>query len=248
MRISAIVPCLNEMECLPRTVGWLAEQKWVDELIVVDGGSTDGTREWLDRRAGGNLRVLDAPRGRGNQLNAGARAAIGDTLVFLHADCRLPSDAGDRLKEAFASASRRVAGGCFCVRFEQERPRSLAVVAAGINLRARITRTATGDQGIFVRRTVFEKARGFRDWPLFEDVDFVTRIKQEGQFVVIPSRMTMSGRRHVKDGVFRTVFFIYALRVGFWLGVSPFVLDKWFRQADLSRSSGSASADEVKAT
>ena len=119
-------------------------------------------------------------------------------------------------------------GGCFEVRFRADRPRSLKLVAAGINVRSRLTRTATGDQAIFVRRSVFEQVGGCPDWPLFEDVDLVRRIKKVGRFVVLPSQLLVSPRRHLARGVFRTVLLIYALRVAFRLGVSPFTLKKWF--------------------
>jgi hypothetical protein len=107
-------------------------------------------------------------------------------------------------------------------------PRSLKMVAAGINFRSRLTRAATGDQAIFVRRSVFEEVGGCPDWPLFEDVDLVRRIKKVGSFAVLRSRLLVSQRRHLSRGIFRTVLLIYALRVAFWLGVSPFTLKKWF--------------------
>jgi len=224
LRCSVIVPALNERESLPHTLDALVGQCWIHEVIVADGGSTDGTREWVASRR--FVRLVDAPAGKGNQLNAGARAACGDVFLFLHADCRLPADAGAQIGSALAS--EKTAGGCFEVRFRVHRPRSLKLVAAGINFRSRLTRTATGDQAIFVRRNVFEQIGGCPDWPLFEDVDLVRRIKKVGKFVVLPSQLLVSPRRHIARGVFRTVLLIYALRVAFWLGVSPFVLKKWF--------------------
>jgi rSAM/selenodomain-associated transferase 2 len=224
MMISVIIPALNEMECLPRTVAWLAGQAWVHELIVVDGGSRDGSREWLARQPG--LRIVDSPAGKGKQLNAGAAAATGDLLLFVHADCLLPADAGVLIRQALAN--KRVVGGCFSVRFAEKKPRSLALMAAGLNFRSRLRRSATGDQGIFVRRGVFEKAGGCRDWPLFEDVELVGRIKGLGRFTVIPSPVTLSPRRYLAFGVWKTVFLIYLLRLGFWAGISPFKLKRWF--------------------
>lgn len=223
-RCSVIIPALNERESLPPTLTSLRRHTWIHEIIVADGGSTDGTREWLAARD--FARVVNAPAGKGNQLNAGARSASGDVLLFLHADCQLPRDAGERIASQLQSPD--VAGGCFEVRFSADHPRSLQMVAAGINFRSRLTHSATGDQGIFVRKTVFEQVGGCPDWPLFEDVDLVRRIKRAGRFAVLRSPLLVSPRRHLAKGVFRTVLRIYALRVAFWLGVSPFRLKKWF--------------------
>jgi rSAM/selenodomain-associated transferase 2/rSAM/selenodomain-associated transferase 1 len=224
---SLIIPTLNELEFLPSTVRMLTEHRWIHEVIVADGGSTDGTREWL--AAQNFARVVNAPAGKGNQINHGARAASGDVLLVLHADCELPPDAGERI--AFALRSPEVVGGCFEVRFNANRPRSLRFVASGINFRCRLSKAATGDQGLFVRKLIFEQVGGCPDWPLFEDVELVRRIKKAGRFAVLPSKLLVSPRRHLARGVFRTVLRIYVLRVGFWLGVSPFTLKKWFDDA-----------------
>jgi len=236
IKCSVIVPTLNERESLPETLRALAEHQWIHEVIVADGGSTDGTREWL---ASQNFaRFVESPPGKGNQINRGAQATSGDILLILHADCQLPADAGERITSALQS--QRVAGGCFEVRFNACRPRSLKIVAAGINFRCRLTKAATGDQGIFVRKKVFEQVGGCPAWPLFEDVDLVRRIKKIGRFAVLRSQMLVSPRRHLARGVFRTVLLVYALRVAFWLGVSPFTLKKWF---DDSRPSPSPVAN-----
>ena len=221
---SVIIPALNEREHLPQTLAALKSQQGIHEVIVADGGSTDGTREWL--AAQNFARVVDAPAGKGNQINSGAQAASGDVFLFLHADCQPPLDASEHI--ASTLMSQEVAGGCFEVRFTADQSRSLKMVAAGINFRSRLTQAATGDQGIFVRRRVFEKVGGCPDWPLFEDVELVRRVKKEGEFSVLRSRLLISPRRHLARGVFRTVLLIYGLRVAFWLGVSPFKLKKWF--------------------
>jgi len=221
--VSVVIPVLNERACLPATLAALENANWVHEVIVVDGGSTDGTREWLAGQA--LARVVDSPAGKGRQLNAGAKVATGDVLLFLHGDCLAPREAGPQMRKALEA---RVVGGCFCVQFPDARPLSLRLVAAGMNLRARLTHTATGDQAIFVRREVFERAGGFPDWPLFEDVELVRRAKQLGEFAVVPARVTLSPRRHLRGGVLRTVFLVYALRLGFWAGLSPSLLKRWF--------------------
>ncbi len=226
MKLSIIIPALDECDQLPATLAALTGLVPPPEILVVDGGSTDGTHEWLNRQS--CVRVIVAERGRGAQLNAGARAATGNTLLFLHADCLLPPDARDVIKRVLADHT--VAGGCFRVRFaEQRRARSLALVARGINARTWLTRTATGDQAIFVRRSVYEVLGGFAAWPLFEDVDFVRRLKHHGRFAVIPAPVTISARRWLAHGVWRTTLLMYALRLAFYAGVSPATLKRWFK-------------------
>jgi len=224
MKISVIIPALNERNHLPVTLASLTHMDLLHEVIVVDGGSTDGTREWLSQQQ--VSRVIDAERGRGAQLNAGARLATGDVLIFLHSDCLLPPDAPMHIMEALAND--RVVGGCFLIRFAEQYPRSLWLIALGINGRTLLTRTATGDQAIFVRRSAYELVGGFAAWPLFEDIDLITRIKRLGRFVVQGRTVTISGRRWVTYGVWRTTVMMYALRAGYYVGVSPFRLKRWF--------------------
>jgi len=223
-RVSVIVPVLNERECLPITLGELQKLNWIHEVIVVDGGSTDGTREWLSEQ--NFAHVVDAWHAKGAQINAGAKIATGDVLLFLHADCLLPPDADGQIQGALRATG--AVGGCFRVRFAERRPRSLRVVAAGINLRSRLTSTGTGDQAIFVCKRTFEDVGDGPDWPLFEDVELVRRIKKLGQFIVTGSAVTVSPRRYLRLGVWKTVFLIYTLRAAFWLGVPPTTLKKWF--------------------
>jgi len=227
MRISVIIPTLNEREILPETLGALAAVSDLYEIIVVDGGSDDGTREWLSHHLPANGRMMDGPRGRGNQLNTGAGVATGDIVLFLHADTRLPTNALYGIAEVLANGE--VAGGGFCVRFLEHEPWILRVVETGINLRTRLFRSPTGDQAIFARRNAFASAGGFGQWPIFEDVDFVHRLKRVGRFAIIPAQVITSARRYVSWGVVRTVLLMYALRVGFWMGISPFRLHRWFR-------------------
>jgi uncharacterized protein len=227
LKVSVILPVLNECEWLPRTIASLESQPWVHEIIAVDACSTDGTREWLVQQK--RIIVIDSARGKGLQINAGAEKAASDILLFLHADSLLPPDAGEQIQNVLRS--ERVAGGCFCVRFEEMRPWALKLVSAGINLRTRWKRSATGDQGIFVRKETFAQVGGCPDWPLFEDVELVRRIKKRGEFGVVGSPLTISPRRYLEHGIFKTACLIYALRLAFWAGVSPFRLKTWFSDA-----------------
>lgn len=224
MKFSVIIPVLNERSCLPGTIDSVRLGVPGAEIIAVDGGSTDGSREWLLQQR--DIRLVDSVRGKGPQQNAGAAGATGDALLFLHADCQVPADAASRLGAVLSGP--RVAGGGFFVRFEEQRPRSLRVLAFAMNARLRVLRRCFGDQALFVRREVFERAGGFPDWPLFEDFELVRRVKQFGEFGVIPAPVTLSARRFLKHGVWRTVLLVFLLQIGYYLGISPARLKRWF--------------------
>jgi rSAM/selenodomain-associated transferase 2 len=225
MKISVVIPALNEVEGLPRLIAGLQEMSGIAEIIVADGGSTDGTREWVLGQQG--ILLIDSPRGKGPQLNAGADRATGDVLLFLHADCQMNREAWRALQAAVAAP--QIAGGAFHIHFAEKAPALLRLVEKGINARTTISRTATGDQGIFVRRSIFSGFAGAPNWPLFEDVELVRRIKKTGRFAIVTEPLTISGRRYIENGVLQTALLIFALRLGFWLGVSPYRLKAWFK-------------------
>lgn len=230
MSVSIIVPVLDEARLLPETIAHLRSlQPPAEQVIVVDGGSTDGSREWLARNAAGpSILVLDSARGRGMQMNAAAAAASGDILLFLHADARLPADAIRRVEHMLADPA--VAGGAFTLRFAATgRSRlSMRIIGAGISARTLATRSATGDQAIFVRREAFEVLGGYRSWPLFEDVELVARLKKVGRFGIVRSPVTVSSRRYNSFGPWRTTLLMWWLRVRYWLGATPEELKRHF--------------------
>jgi rSAM/selenodomain-associated transferase 2 len=180
------------------------------EVIVVDGGSRDATRELARPLADA---VVSAPRGRGGQLNAGARAARGEALLFLHADTRLPAGALDALRAALATRE----WGRFDVEIEGRHP-LLRVVAALVNARSRLTGIATGDQAIFVRRARFDAAGGFPEIPLMEDVALSTALRRASRPACLRLRVVTSGRRWESRGVIRTILLMWWLRFLFWTG------------------------------
>ena len=253
-----VIPVLNERASLPATIAALRACRGISEIILSDGGSTDGTLPWLQAQS--DIVLVRSMRGKGPQINAGAAATFNASetagvartgtapetaiagiasasasgpsnhiLLFLHADCLISQSAVDALLAALADP--QLAGGAFYLRFAESRPRSLFFVAWGINLRARLRGSATGDQGIFVRRDVFQSIGGAPDWPLFEDVELVRRIRRVGKFTVLRTPVTVSGRRYIEHGVFRTALLIYFLRFAYWLGVPPHRLKNWFRDA-----------------
>ncbi len=224
MNVSIIIPALNERACLPSTIASARRAFSEAQIVVADGGSTDGTLEWASAQT--DVLLVRSPRGKGPQQNAGADHANGDTLLFLHADCQLPADAEHELAKALAD--ERVAGGCFFVRFAERRPISLHILSRAMNLRTAVLRRAFGDQALFIRRAVFDQTGGFPDWPLFEDYELVRRMKRVGRFAVVLSPVTLSARRFLMSGVWRTVVRVFGLQAAFYLGVSPARLERWF--------------------
>jgi rSAM/selenodomain-associated transferase 2 len=231
MKVSVVIPALNERENLPRAVAAVRAALPGAAIVVVDGGSHDGTPDWVRRSAGVRL-IVSPTRGRGPQMNAGAAAPPPecDVLVFLHADTLLPPDAGERIADALRDPG--TAGGCFAVRFAETTPASLPLTAALINLQSRVRRAATGDQAIWVRRDRWEALGGFRAWPLFEDIEFVDRLKRRfGRcaFVVLPgAAVAISARRWQEFGVARTSLWMCLLWIGYKAGISPVRLKRLF--------------------
>jgi rSAM/selenodomain-associated transferase 2 len=223
MKISVIIPVLNERVNLPAAIDSVRNAITDPEIIAVDGGSTDGSLEWLQALPA--ITVIQSVRGKGPQQNAGAAVAAGDVLLFLHADCLLPADAGVQLDSIMKE--KRIAGGCFLARWSRNTP-ALRLVSFGMNLRTMIRKTSYGDQALFIRRAVFQEVGGFPDWPLFEDTELVRRIKMRGSFKVVHSPVTMSARRFEARGLLHSTFLVYFLQIAFLLGVPPARLKKWF--------------------
>jgi len=214
--LSIVVPTLDEAAGIAATLQALGSLRARGaEVIVVDGGSRDRTAEIARPLCD---RLLTAPRGRAAQMNAGAGAAQGEVLLFLHADTRLPDDA-DRLVLAGLAASGR-AWGRFDVRIDGTHP-LLPLVAALMNLRSRASGIATGDQAIFVARTAFAAVGGYPDIALMEDIVLSRRLKRLTRPLCLRSRALTSGRRWEKHGVMRTILTMWRLRLAFWLGAKP---------------------------
>ncbi|MFO8003887.1 TIGR04283 family arsenosugar biosynthesis glycosyltransferase [Thioalkalivibrio sp.] len=223
-RLSIIIPCLNESVRLPRLLNDLAAlRKRGHEIIVVDGGSGDGT---LEQAAQGADRTLNSPAGRARQMNAGAAAARGDAFWFLHADTRVPRSvpagvlACLRAGRPWGRCRVRLSGDTLVLR----------AIAALMNLRSCLTGIATGDQGIFVTRSAFDGVGGFPEIALMEDVAISRALKSGvGRPACIRPCLVTSSRRWEQRGVWRTVLLMWRLRLAYWLGADPAELARRYR-------------------
>jgi len=221
--LSVIMPVWREAQTIQSTLNGLRGLRAQGhEVIVVDGGSDDGTAALAQPLCD---QVVDSEPGRAIQMNAGAAASSGNILLFLHADTVLPASASDHLADF--SASRR-AWGRFDVRLTGQR-RLFRVIGWFMNHRSRLTGIATGDQAIFVRRSAFDELGGFARMPLMEDVELCTRLKRLSRPFCIPDPVVTDSRRWQKHGPWRTVFLMWRIRWRYWRGESPGELAKLYR-------------------
>jgi rSAM/selenodomain-associated transferase 2 len=216
LRLSVVVPVLNEAGVLEGSLAALRPlRERGHEVLVVDGGSTDASHAVARPHAD---RVLIAPRGRAPQMALGAAAAAGEVLLFLHADTRLPAGA-DGLIAAALGGSRR--WGRFDVRLSGRRP-AFRLIERLMNLRSCLTGIATGDQAMFVQRTLYERVGGFATIPLMEDVDLSRRLRAAaGRPACVHTPVLTSSRRWETRGVLRTVLLMWRLRLAYFLGADP---------------------------
>lgn len=223
-RISIVVPALDEAAGIQSVLAPLQPlRERGHEVIVVDGGSTDGTPDLAASLAD---RVISSPRGRAVQQNAGAAAASGDVLLFLHADTALPDGA-----DALVLGGLRRTGrgwGRFDVRLSGRHP-LLRVVERMIGIRSRLSGIATGDQAIFVRREWFWRGGGFPELPLMEDVAITRALKRLGRPLCLRTRVTTSSRRWEERGIARTILLMWRLRWAYFRGADPAELARRYR-------------------
>lgn len=214
--VSVVIPVLNEATTIARTLAALAPARARGaEVIVTDGGSHDQTREIASNAAD---RVLDVARGRASQMNAGAKVACGDVLLFLHADSIPPPEFDKLILDAVGDKQR--VWGRFDVRIESH-IRSLRIVAALMNMRSRITSIATGDQGIFMTRALYDALDGFPRQPLMEDIAFSRSAKRLTAPICLRNQVETSGRRWERHGVASTILLMWRLRLAYFFGADP---------------------------
>jgi rSAM/selenodomain-associated transferase 2 len=221
--LSIVVPVLDEAGRLEALLAELVRSGPAVEVIVADGGSRDGSAEIAARAPG--VRLVSSARGRARQMNAGAAVATGETLLFLHADTRLPPGAAGAVRDALEDSA--VVYGRFDVSFDQPGP-AYRLIASLMNVRSRVTGICTGDQAIFVRRAAFGRLGGYPEIALMEDIELTRRLKRVGRRVSLALRVTTSARRWERDGVARTVVLMWALRLLYLCGVDPARLSRWY--------------------
>jgi rSAM/selenodomain-associated transferase 2 len=221
LTVSVVVPVLNEAGRIEPLLGDMASIGF-HEIIVVDGGSSDGTAALVERIPA--VRLLSASGGRGVSLDAGLRAATGDVVLFLHADTRLPPDGIAAVRAALSHPD--VSGGSFRLAFDRDDP--------GLCIFAWLTRfetalTTFGDQAMFARRTRLLAAGGIRAWPILEDVELRRTLKHSGRFVKLPLAVVTSARRFEATGIWRQQMRNILIMAAFWSGVSPQRLADYYR-------------------
>lgn len=214
LSVSIIVPARDEEDGIDAVLGHLTSSFPDCELVVADGGSRDRTVERARRWA----RVVSSRPGRGPQLNAGAAAATGEVLWFVHADTVVDPDALPALRAALADGS--VAGGGCRLRFDRA-SRALRWLEWTTHLRARHLHWIFGDQAMFVRRSVFDDVGGFPDIPIMEDLEMSRRLHRRGRLVVLDTPSTASARRFVEHGTTRMIVRMQWFKLQYFLGVDP---------------------------
>ena len=215
MKLSVIVPMLNEAAAIATTLDAIRAGAPEAEVIVVDGGSSDSSVEVARPLCDV---VIESSRGRALQMNTGAAHSSGDALVFVHADTLVPPTFARDIETALADAA--IVGGRFDVKLDDDHPLCV-VIGELISIRSRISRTGTGDQAIFVRKHIFEALGGFPNFPICEDLDFARRMKRAGRVACLRSKVTTSARRWRKGGIMRTVLRMWTIRSLYLAGVSP---------------------------
>jgi rSAM/selenodomain-associated transferase 2 len=222
-RISVIIPALNEALHINRALE-AAQRGKPHEMIVVDAGSVDGTREIAKDRG---AIVVQSSAGRSRQMNEGAARASGTTLLFLHADTVLPDDYVDVAANALAVPG--VNAGAFQFRVDGNLP-GKSLVEWGANLRSRWLQMPYGDQGLFLRRSLFEQLGGFADLPVMEDYEFVRRLRRSGRVLTVSLAAVTSGRRWLRFGILRTTLINAFMILGYHFGVHPERLARFYRR------------------
>ncbi len=226
--ISIIIPTLNEESTISQCLETVVDIPGI-EVIVADGGSTDSTVEIVGQHR--DVKVVPSVKGRSVQMNKGAGSTSGEILLFLHADCVLSREAVLNVRNVLGSSA--FVGGAFKIRLLSDKfPYRL--IEMGINFRSKVFKLPYGDQGLFVKRSVFEELGGFREMPNCEDLDFICRLKKQGKIIILDERISSSIRRWVNHGILRTSLRNQSLLASYVLGRKN--LDHRYSQCNIAAS------------
>ena len=220
--ISIIIPVLNEVSTIAQTISTAQTGKDI-EIIVVDGGSNDGTIELVKSL---DVKLIYSLPGRSVQMNCGAKAATGNILLFLHGDTFLPLNFDELLREIIAKPN--IIAGAFELGI-RGRKRNLRIVERMVNWRSRYLQMPYGDQGIFLSAKIFAEIGGFPEIPIMEDFELIRKLRKRGRIAIVSKPVLTSARRWQKLGIFKTTLINQVVIIAYLLGVSPKVLARWYR-------------------
>ncbi|MEH1773878.1 TIGR04283 family arsenosugar biosynthesis glycosyltransferase [Nostoc sp.] len=227
-KISIIIPAINEAKNIKEAIA-TTQQSINVEVIVVDGGSSDDTVAIAQSL---NVKVISSSPGRAVQMNAGAVAASGEILLFLHADTRLPTGFDEMICTALQQPG--IVAGAFKLRIDASLL-SLRWVEWGVNVRSHFYQMPYGDQAIFLTKEVFQQIGGFPELPIMEDFELMRRLKSIGRVVIIPTPVVTSARRWLQKGVLKTTLLNQLVIIAYLFGVSPEQIRSWYRREKFKR-------------
>lgn len=222
-KISIIIPVLNEVNKIAKTITIAQSGKNI-EILVVDGGSQDNTVELVQALG---LKVLFASPSRANQMNVGAKAATGEILLFLHADTLLPRKFARNVRRVLCQPN--IIAGAFALQIDGSL-KGLRLVEKGVNLRSHFLSLPYGDQAIFVKTETFKALGGFPLLPIMEDFEFVLKLRNYGQIAIIPTPVITSCRRWQKLGVWQTTIINQLAIAAYFLKIPPERIAQWYRR------------------
>ncbi|MGP0128323.1 MAG: TIGR04283 family arsenosugar biosynthesis glycosyltransferase [cyanobacterium endosymbiont of Rhopalodia musculus] len=223
IEISIIIPVLNEETVIVKTLNNLQKDEAI-EVIIVDGGSQDNTVQ-LVRNMGVKI-IKSTQANRSLQMNQGALLATGNILLFLHADTILPQGYDQLILNSFLNS--KIVGGAFRLKIDLSLF-SLRLIEILVNWRSQFCSIPYGDQGIFVKTSVFREIGGFTNFPIMEDFEFIQRLKKRGKIIILSAKVVTSGRRWQKLGVIKTTLINQLIILGYYLGIPPKKLAQWYR-------------------
>jgi rSAM/selenodomain-associated transferase 2 len=224
IEISIIIPVLNEETFILKTLKNLRQNEAI-EVIVVDGGSKDNTVQLVQNMGIKIIKLTQASRSL--QMNQGALLATGNILLFLHADTILPQGYDELILNGFSNS--KIVGGAFKLKIDLSLF-SLRLIEILVNWRSQIFSIPYGDQGIFVKTSVFREIGGFTNLPIMEDFEFMQKLNKRGKIIIVSAKVVTSGRRWQKLGVVKTTLINQLIILGYYLGISPQKLVRWYRK------------------